>query len=172
MRGVSFKMAAAVFVTVTMLDSLTVEGESNYKPVEFEPIPISTAEDDQSPIKRTHDVQMFTEEERDLLKKIAMAEAGNQGEEGMWLVMSVVLNRVSMDPWPDTIKSVLEEPYQFASIKGQFEYTEECERAFERVNAGDIAPQIIAFETKNSDKLDKYFWPAFTYRDHIFYTKK
>lgn len=171
MRGVSFKLAAAVFVTVTMLDSLTVEGESNYKPVEFEPIPVSTAEDE-CPIIRTHDVLMFTEEERDLLKRIATAEAGNQGEEGMWLVMSVVLNRVKMDPWPDTIKAVLTQSHQFTSIKGSYEYSEECERAFERVNAGDIAPQIIAFETKDSDVLDRYFWAAFTYKDHRFYTKK
>lgn len=170
MRGVSFKMAAAVFVTVTMLDSLTVEGESNYKPIDFEPIPVSTAEE--CPISRTHNVQMFTEKERDLLKRIAMAEAGNQGEEGMFLVMSVVVNRTKMDPWPDSIESVLAQPNQFTSIKEPYEYSEECERAFERINSGGIAPQIIAFETKDSDVLDQYFWSAFTYRDHRFYTKK
>ena len=169
MRGVSFKMAAAVFVTVTMLDSLTVEGESNYKPIDFEPIPVSTAEE--CPISRTHNVQMFTEKERDLLKRIAMAEAGNQGEEGMFLVMSVVVNRTKMDPWPDSIESVLAQPHQFTSIQEPYEYSEECERAFERINSGDIAPQIIAFETIDSDVLDQYFWSAFTYRDHRFYTK-
>lgn len=115
---------------------------------------------------------VLRESDEELLKKIAVSEAGNQGEVGMWLVMSVVINRTKMDPWPDSIESVLAQPHQFTSIKGSYEYSEECERAFERINSGDIAPQIVAFETKDSFVLDRYFWLAFTYKDHKFYTKK
>ncbi len=173
MRGISITLTAAVFITVTMLDSLTVEGESDFKPIEFEPIPISTEKEaEECPINRTDDAQTFTEEEKDLLRRVATAEAGNQGEDGMWMVMSVVLNRVSMDPWPDSVKEVIEQPYQFVSIDGQCEYSEECGRALERVCSGDIAPQIVAFERKDGDVLVKYFYPAFTYKDHRFYTKK
>lgn len=178
MRGVSksIKLAAAVLVTVTLLtDYQTVAGESTDNPIIFEPIPESTAKGQQvsyCPISRTHDVDVFTEEEKDLLKAIAMAEAGNQGEDGMFLVMSVVLNRVCMDPWPDTIKDVILQDHQFTSIDRRIESSEECDKALERIRSGDVAPKIIAFETKDSKVLDEYFWPAFTYKDHKFYTKK
>ena len=48
----------------------------------------------------------LTYEEAQLLMKIAVAEAGNQGTEGMWLVMSVVMNRVKDPDFPDR-KSVV-----------------------------------------------------------------
>lgn len=184
MRGVSksIKLAAAVLVSVTLLtDYQTVAGESTDNPIIFEPIPESTAKGQQvsyCPISRTHDVDVFTEEEKDLLKAIAMAEAGNQGEDGMWMVMSVVINRTGMDQWPDTIKGVVLEPHQFTSVTNGTmqkvtDYSEECDRALERILLGEVAPQIIAFETtENNNTLDEYFWPAFTYEDHIFYTNK
>ncbi len=183
MRGVrkSIKLAAAVMVTITMLaDYQIVEGESQNKGIEFEPIPESAAEEqpeEWSPFYRTHDVQIFSAEETELLKKIATAEAGNQGEDGMWMVMSVVINRRGRDPWPATLKEVVLEPQQFTSVSNGSinkvtEYSEACERALERILIGDVAPEIIAFETKESNELDEYFWPAFTYKGHKFYTKK
>lgn len=120
---------------------------------------------------------VLRESDEELLKKIAVSEAGDQGEDGMWLVMSVVLNRASMDPWPDTVSGVIYEPHQFSSVcNGSFdritECSEECDKAYERICSGDVAPQIVAFETKDSFVLDRYFWLAFTYKDHKFYTKK
>lgn len=183
MRGrKSIRLAAAVLVTVTWLaDYRIVEGNPDISII-FEPIPIPECsdggqQDTYCPSKRTHDVLVFTDEECGLLKRIATAEAGNQGEDGMWLVMSVVLNRASMDPWPDTVSGVIYEPHQFTSIcNGSFdritECSEECDKAYERICSGDVAPQIVAFETKDSFVLDRYFWPAFTYKDHKFYTKK
>lgn len=183
MRGVrrSCKLAAAVIVTTMLLtDYQVVQGESQYKPIEFEPIEqnaAKTQQDEWSPFYRTHDVQSYTNEDMELLKKVATAEAGNQGEDGMWMVMSVVLNRTRMEPWPDTIRGVIYEAHQFTSVtngtmQGTTEYSRECDRALERILLGEIAPQIIAFETKESNELDEYFWPAFTYQDHRFYTNK
>lgn len=183
MRGVSnsLKMAAAVVVTITMLaDYQIVEGKSQYTKIEFEPIPESEPEEEQtewSPFYRTHDIPCFSSEDMDLLKKIATAEAGNQGEDGMWMVMSVVINRKNMDPWPDTIAGVVLEPHQFTSVSNGSlyevtEYLEQCERALERILLGEVTPEVIAFETKESNKLDEYFWLAFTYKGHKFYTQK
>lgn len=183
MRGVntSLKLTAAVMVTVMLLtDYQSVQGESQYKPVVFEPIePIieEPAQEEWSPYYRTHNVLAYTNEEIDLLKKVATAEAGNQGEDGMWLVMSVVINRTLGDQWPDTITGVIYEAHQFTSVSNgtmqrTTDYPEECERALQRILSGDIAPQIIAFETTDNNILDEYFWPAFTYGDHVFYTKK
>lgn len=189
MRGVntSLKLTAAVMVTVMLLtDYQIVQGESQYKPVEFEPIEAAAKtqqkeaeplQDGLSPFYRTHDVQAYTNEEIDLLKKVATAEAGNQGEDGMWMVMSVVINRTKGDLWPDTITGVIQEAHQFTSVSNgtmqrTTDYTEECEGALQRILSGDVAPQIIAFEAIDNNTLDEYFWPAFTYGDHIFCTKK
>ena len=126
--------------------------------------------------ERTHDIQIYTEKEQDELMRIAQAEAGNQTEDGMWLVMSVVLNRVYSADFPASIHDVIHQKGAFSAVKnGSFDKAEpsdECRMAFERICSGDIAPEIIAFEGKKSDVLDKYFLYAFTHKDHKFYTKK
>lgn len=118
----------------------------------------------------------LSENDRKLLLRIAQSEAGNQGADGMWLVMSVVMNRVESEEWPDTIRAVINQPGQFSPISdGRFykvEISEEAYEALERVEAGDIAESIIAFEVQGSDVLDQYFAMAFDFRDHKFYTQK
>ena len=94
---------------------------------------------------RTHDIQIFTEKEQDELCRIAQAEAGNQTEDGMYLVMSVVLNRVHSEAFPDSIHSVIHQSGAFSAVKnGSFDKAEpsdECIKAFERIMSGDIAPE-------------------------------
>ena len=127
----------------------------------------------------------FTFEEAQELMKLAQAEAGNQGEDGMWLVMSTVLNRRADEDWPDSILEVINQHcktksgstiWQFESVGNgmteKVEISQEAHIALARIERGDVAPSIIAFETKNSDALDKYFMPAFEHKDHRFYTKK
>lgn len=125
---------------------------------------------------RTHDVQIYTESEKDALMRIAQAEAGNQFEDGMWLVMSVVINRVHSDDFPDSIDQVLHQAGAFCAVSNgsydKAEPSEDCLKAFERISSGDIAPEVVAFETVGSDVLDQYFRYAFTHKGHKFYTKK
>lgn len=127
-------------------------------------------------IVRTHEVNTMLQENRELLCKVAMAEGGNQGEDGMWLIMSVVMNRVEDPDYPDSIPEVIYQKFQFTSIldgrTDKAEPSEECMRAVQRIENGDIAPEIIGFETTDSDVLNQYFSPAFDYRDHRFFTKK
>lgn len=115
-------------------------------------------------------------EDADMLLKVAQAEAGNQGQDGMWLVMCVVLNRVNSPDYPDTVGGVIYQEHQFATVSnGAIDIAEpspECHLALARIEKGDIAPEIIGFETTDSNALDKYFCEAFTYKDHKFYTKK
>lgn len=117
----------------------------------------------------------ITEEEADLLKRIAMSEAGNQGVSGMWLVMSVVINRVEADEWPDTIKEVIYQERQFASVKnGSFDKaipSEDAAEALALIEIGQIAPDIIGFETVGNNKLEAYFMKAYDFKDHQFYIK-
>lgn len=118
----------------------------------------------------------LTYEEAQLLMKIAEAEAGNQGTEGMWLVMSVVLNRVESKDFPDSITEVIFQDYQFSSVQdGNFdkvsELSPEAHEALAKIECGDVATEIIGFEVKTSRELDKYFLEAFEYKDHRFYTE-
>ena len=124
---------------------------------------------------RTHDVKMnvneFTYDEARMLLEIAQAEAGNQGADGMWLVLSTIINRRASDVFPGTIESVIyEEGQYYTAGMGKTEISPECHEALARIEKGDVAPEIVAFENYSSNSLDIYFTPAFTYRDHQFYT--
>ncbi len=122
-------------------------------------------------------VNEFTQEDAQLLMRIAQAEAGDQGTDGMWLVMSVVLNRVNSSDFPNSIEKVIFQPKHFSSIyDGNFDNTvilkAEAHEALARIEQGDVAPMIIGFERKPSNKLEKYFDYAFSYKDHNFYVPK
>lgn len=138
-------------------------------------------------IERTEEIMAynFTSDEKEALEKIAIAEAENQGSEGMWLVMSTVINRMHNKEWPDTVLAVINEAhktksgrmvYQFQSVSnGRFnraKINKESEEALKRIEQGEVAPEIVAFERTDSDALDKYFARAFEFKDHRFYTKK
>lgn len=126
--------------------------------------------------ERTHDVQLMTREDRALMMKVATAEGEDQGEDGMWLILSVIMNRVEDPDYPDNIHDVIYQPYQFTSILDkraeEAEPTEACEMAMVRIEEGEIAPEIIAFDLKDAGILEKYFEPVFDYRDHRFFVKK
>jgi N-acetylmuramoyl-L-alanine amidase len=171
-----FLLIIAIFLWLHTIQVVTAYEEAK-EPV-FEPIPqteeVNTEEDGEL-FARTHEVicNEFTYEEAQLLMGIAEAEAGNQGPDGMWLVMSVVLNRVKSPEFPDSIKAVIYQESQFyAKGIGKTEISPECHEALARIERGDVAPQIIAFERTTNKTLEKYFSSAFGYRDHQFYTLK
>lgn len=126
--------------------------------------------------ERTHDIQLMTREDRALMMRVATAEGEDQGEDGMWLILSVIMNRVEDPDYPDNIHDVIYQPYQFTSILDkraeEAEPTEACEMAMVRIEEGEIAPEIIAFDLKDAGILEKYFEPVFDYRDHRFFVKK
>lgn len=123
---------------------------------------------------RTHEVDCIelTLEDAQLLMRIADAESHNQGADGEWLVMSVVLNRVDSPEFPDNIHDVVYQEYQFYTKGMKSEISPEAHEALARIEKGDVAPQIIGFEKSTSKFLEKYFCSAFDYRDHTFYTLK
>ena len=170
-----FLLIVLIFLWITAIKSTAYE---EVKEPEFQAIPqteeVNTEEDGEL-FARTHEVicNEFTYEEAQLLMGIAQAEAGNQGTDGMWLVMSVVLNRVKSPEFPDSIKAVIYQESQFyAKGIGKTEISPECHEALARIERGDVAPQIIAFEKTTNRTLEKYFSSAFGYRDHQFYTLK
>lgn len=110
-------------------------------------------------------------EDAQTLMRVAYAEAGNQGPDGMRLVMSVILNRVEAEDWPDTVKEVCSQRYQFSDAADIEDVSSDCHVALALIEMGGKAPEIVAFENKKSNKLDSYFDYAFTYKDQKFYTK-
>ena len=180
--GLFAMFALVVSVEAAPFSELSYYSQDVIYQIEYEPIVQEVKLEEaagEGPVEQihTHDVRFVPSEDESYYKTIAMAEGANQGEDGLWLIMSVVYNRVKSGSFPNSAKGVIFQPHQFSSVSnGSYdkvsEYSEECERAFERINAGEIAPAIVAFETKDSDELDKYFEPAFEYRDHKFYTEK
>ncbi|SHN59811.1 Cell Wall Hydrolase [Butyrivibrio hungatei DSM 14810] len=121
--------------------------------------------------------QVMTDAEKKMLMKVAQAEAGNQGIDGMWLVMSVVMNRVGSRSFPDSIEEVIFQKGAFSSVTdGRYEeqviLSYEVTEALGMILNGEVAENIVAFEIKDSDVLEKWFEYAFTFRDHNFYTEK
>lgn len=66
-----------------------------------------------------HDVEdyqnrmIFSDDDKDLLIRIAIAEAGNQGVKGQALVMRVVINRWQSGRYGETLREVIFAPGQF-----------------------------------------------------------
>lgn len=124
----------------------------------------------------------YTQEEAIAMLQVMSAEAADQGEEGMWLVGSVIENRRQKEgknyhPEGDhTIQGVVFKEGQFSSVtNGSYlicEIPPEAHEALARLERGEVAPQIIAFERIDSEVLDQYFDRAFEYKDHRFYTEK
>lgn len=175
-------LALILFILIALFWIYAVKATASQETTEtvsvtFEPI---TAQLNIEPetgevFQRTREIKVneFTYEDAQLLMKIAQAEAGNQGTDGMWLVMSVVFNRVNNSEFPDNYHDVIYQPYQFyADGMGKTEISPECHEALARLEMGYVAPGIVAFEKTTNKSLDKYFCSAFDYRDHQFYTLK
>lgn len=133
--------------------------------------------DSEEPPQAAGQVVELSPEDGRLLMKIAQAEAGNQGTDGMYLVMSVVMNRVKSRSFPDTVHDVIYQEHQFSSVSNghldeEVILSSEAREALSWIESGEIAPGIIGFEVRESEELDKYFSCAFEYRDHKFYTEK
>lgn len=83
----------------------------------------------------------ISQEEKQILLKIAMAEAEGEGTSGKAYVMRVVLNRVQSEEFPNTIKKVVFQKNQFSPVKDNGRYwnlepDEECYEAYNMIEDG------------------------------------
>lgn len=83
----------------------------------------------------------ISQEEKQILLKIAMAEAEGEGTSGKAYVMRVVLNRVQSEEFPSTIKKVVFQKNQFSPVKDNGRYwnlepDEECYEAYNMIENG------------------------------------
>lgn len=112
----------------------------------------------------------------DSLEKFAicvMAEAGNQGFDGMRLVADVLLNRLESPDFPNTIEDVILQKNQFSSYSdGGMERwnvpSEECYQACKMELENRWHPELLYFRT---GRYSEYGTPAFKFGDHYFSSK-
>lgn len=120
----------------------------------------------------------FTYRDAQMLMRIAEAEAGNQGKEGMKLVMMVVLNRVADEAFPNTVEDVIFQAGQFQPVSDGRYYTvdisTDAHLALADIEKGEpLDEYVVAFEiTSNSKSLERYFKYAYTLGAHDFYVVK
>lgn len=98
----------------------------------------------------------FSDEESQMLLKLAMAEAEDQGVIGKALVIRVVKNRVDSEAFPNSIQDVIYEPKQFSPIwDGRYDEAvpdAECYQALEWVlNYWDGSNGALYFEAEWSE---------------------
>lgn len=67
----------------------------------------------------------LTDNEKELIARIAFREAGNQSEEGQRAVVEVILNRLNSEKWPNTVEGVLSQRRQFSTWAGRNRVSEE-----------------------------------------------
>lgn len=144
--------------------SAQVPSESKTQPSEPYNIAIIIEEDVEAPrgLKYAFDSTNWTEEEKYLLAKIAMAEAEGCSIETKSLVIATVLNRVEEKSFPDSIKEVIYQKrgnvYQFSPLGNgrwnKVEPNEDCYTALEKVMKAenDFSNGALYFEScKNAN---------------------
>ena len=103
---------------------------------------------------------LAAEEYFDSLEELAIcveAEAGNQGWLGKRMVVDVILNRVDDSDWPDSIREVIEQKYQFASFwNGAMERTIPTEETY----------QAVTMELKQRSYPGLFYFTAEGYGDY------
>lgn len=140
------------------------ENTYEIKTIEFEPIekqmkvcvakePVLGTENVKE--TRTGTICEMTYEEAQMLMRIAMAEAEEDGVEGQAMVMAVVLNRVKDNRFPNTIKDVILQDKQFSPISDGRYYTVnpnvDSHLALAEIESGNYADvEALYFENANS----------------------
>ena len=112
----------------------------------------------------------LSEEDQELLTRTVYLEAGNQDLKGKRLVLSVILNRVESEQFPNTVREVLSQEGQFQTYKllGNAQPTWTDELAVKMETEGRLNTGVYFFRTGHYGCGD----PLFQYGDHYFSTLK
>lgn len=105
--------------------------------------------------QETETAERFTEKEKYMLAKIAMAEAEGCGIKAKELVIRTVLSRIESDMFPNTVEEVIFQKNQFTPISdgrwNRVEPNEECWQALENVLSSSESKDILFFESCKGD---------------------
>lgn len=137
---------------------------------------LTTAAEEEPEERSENDIKKrkLDPEDKEVLKRMAMAEAEGEGTAGKALVMMVILNRTMDEEFPNSVKDVafqkVGEHYQFSTVisGGRYFTTEpdaECEEAISMIENGwDESEGALYFEncpgeswqSRNCEFLFKY----------------
>jgi len=107
------------------------------------------------------------DEEYEILLKIVEAEAGGEDEIGRMLVASVVLNRISHENFPDSLKEVVYQSvngnYQFSPVgSGRYKRAKVSTETIEAVDkvlwGGDYSEGALFFASRKAADPEKMRW--------------
>lgn len=105
--------------------------------------------------QETETTERFTEKEKYMLAKIAMAEAEGCKIKAKELVIRTVLSRIESDMFPNTVEEVIFQKNQFTPISdgrwNKVEPNEECWQALENVLSSSESKDILFFESCKGD---------------------
>lgn len=105
--------------------------------------------------QETETAERFTEKEKYMLAKIAMAEAEGCSIKAKELVIHTVLSRIESDMFPNTVEEVIFQKNQFTPISdgrwNKVEPNEECWQALENVLSSSESKDILFFESCKGD---------------------
>lgn len=96
---------------------------------------------------------IFSDDDRQMLAKLAMAEAGGEDTTGKALVIKTVINRMESEDFPDTVEEIITQQSQFSSVTDDGRYYEmigndDCELALQMVEHGwDGSQGALYFES-------------------------
>ena len=158
-------LSMGVLIVVLSLNVLTATGVTK-KPV-IEQVLFSRGETDEE-----LQAELYFDS-LELMAICVMAEAGNQGIDGMRMVCDVILNRVDSPDFPNTIEGVITQKNQFLSYSdGGMQRrnipSEDCYKACQMELEKRGWPGLLYFRTGG---YSQYGTPAFKYGDHYFSTK-
>ena len=101
--------------------------------------------------QETKTAERFTEKEKYMLAKIAMAEAEGCSIKAKELVIHTVLSRIESDRFPNTVEEVIFQKKQFTPTSdgrwNRVEPNEECWQALENVLSSGESKNILFFES-------------------------
>lgn len=170
-------MSFSLYAASSYLES---KGKSAYKRIEnvATDAPSAITQITMQEIEKSVSVIEISQKEKELMARLAMAEAEDEGLKGKALVMNVAWNRVHADGFENTVESVIYEPNQFAVINnGRFDRVipdKECYEALDLFLSGwDGSSGALYFESKSASKWHQdNLQFLFQYRNHYFYTEK
>lgn len=126
-------------------------------------------------IQVKEDENEFSDEEIEMLQKIAIAEAQCDSPDGMAYVIKVVLNRVESEKFPNTIEEVIfqDNPVQFSTVKnGSYSKAipnKDSMKAYEIAKTYDIDALYFESTSNENSWQSRNLEYLFTYKHHKFY---
>lgn len=118
----------------------------------------------------------ISKDEKQILLRIAMAEAEGEGVYGKAYVIRAVLNRVQSEEFPDTIKKVVFQRNQFSPVKDNGRYWDvepdaECYEAYNMIENGwdESAGALYFSRTGSSPWMQENTTFLYEVGNHSFY---